>query len=159
MLRCIMNSLDAMEIGIRSQLQDHVNIRIFKPRKNCLFVGSGDSFAASLAAEYASGFRARCFHPEDILYNPSIVDRRVVYFVSVSGRTKANILAARAAMNRGSRTVAVTASPDSPLAASCDRVIRIKYRKESVSTAGTVSFSQLSSHVCHLLQLSQFRQV
>ncbi len=135
-----MNSLDTMEVGIRSQLQDHANIRIFKPRKNCLFVGSGDSFAVSLAAEYASGFRTRSFHPEDILYNPCVVDCRVVYFVSVSGRTKANIRAARAATNRGSRTVAVTASPDSPLAASCDRVIQIKYSKESVSTAGTASF-------------------
>jgi fructoselysine-6-P-deglycase FrlB-like protein len=130
-----------MESEIHSQLQYLQNIPLQKQDKKCLIVGSGDSFAASLAAQYASRNRILCCHPLDLVANPSIADGRVVYLVSISGKTKANVLAARSAGKSGLGTVAVTAKLDSPLVASCDDVIEINYERASVTTAGTISFT------------------
>ena len=136
-----------MESEIHAQLQDLQNIPLQKHDKKCLIAGSGDSFAASLVAQYASGNRILCYHPLDLVANPSIADGRLVYLVSISGKTKANVLAAKSAKMRGLRTVAITAKPESPLAASCDDVIEIKYERAPIVTAGTISFT-LSLLVC-----------
>ena len=116
-------------------------LKLQKTNERCLFVGAGDSYSASLAAHYASGQVALCCHPLDLVENPSISDGRVVYLVSISGRTKANILAAKVARKKGALTVAVTANEESPLAKSCDQVIKLNYRKAAASTAGTISFT------------------
>ena len=136
-----MNSIDAMESEIRFQLEDLPLVKSYKADKNCLFVGSGDSYAACLVAQYASGNRALSCYPLDLLENPSIADGRVVYAVSVSGKTRANILAIKAAKKRGIHTVAITANPDSPLASACDEVIVMRYRRAPIITAGTISFA------------------
>jgi fructoselysine-6-P-deglycase FrlB-like protein len=141
------NSIEAMELEVISQLEKLPSSWLPKQEKNCLFVGSGDSFAACLAAQHASGFKALCCLPHDLVANPSIAADRVVYFVSISGRTKANILAARAARKYGSETVAVTSNPESPLAETCDDLLKIKYDRTSVTTAGTISFT-LSLMTC-----------
>ena len=128
-----------LEIGF--QIQDLPLLRLHKGQKKCLFVGAGDSFAACLAAQFASGNRSLSCYPLDVVDNPSIADGRAIYIVSVSGKTRANILAAWAAKLRGFRTVAVTAEPDSPLAHSCDASIQLRFRRAQVTTAGTISFS------------------
>src|SRR3712207_1434262 len=61
----------------------------------CLFVGSGDSYIAGLAAQYFSSSHAICCYPIDIIKNPSLVGRRNLFIVSISGNTQANILAAK----------------------------------------------------------------
>jgi fructoselysine-6-P-deglycase FrlB-like protein len=96
---------------------------------------------AALAAQYLSGNRAVASHPADVVANPSMADGHNVYFVSISGNTKANVLAAQAAAKHGSKTVAITIKPDSRLARACSQVIELKYRSTEVKTAGTISFT------------------
>lgn len=136
-----------MELEIYSQLHDLPESWPPKQDEKCLFVGSGDSFAASLAAQYASGYKALCCHPLDLVADPSIAKDRVVYIVSISGKTKANILAARSARSNGLTTVAVTANSKSPLAESCDDLLELNYKRASVTTAGTITFT-LSLMAC-----------
>ena len=108
----------------------------------CLFVGSGDSYIAGLAAQYFSSSRAICCYPIDIIKNPSLVDRRNLFIVSISGNTQANILAAKIAKKNGARKVtALTARPSSRLAKSCDQTIELRYRNTGITTAGTISFT------------------
>lgn len=104
------------------------------------FVGSGDSYVAGLAAYYLSSGRASCHHPEDIIAEPLIAHGRIACFVSVSGRTRANVLAAQAAHKAGLHTIAVTADPSSVLAKACDRVVKLSYRSAG-KTSGTISFT------------------
>jgi glucosamine--fructose-6-phosphate aminotransferase (isomerizing) len=70
-----------------------------------------------------------------------MVDNRNVYIVSISGSTKANVLAAQAAIRRGAKTTAITARTSSKLAKACDQVVELKYRCAGVTTAGTISFT------------------
>ncbi|MGI0048111.1 MAG: SIS domain-containing protein [Nitrososphaera sp.] len=136
-----MNAIEAMQVEIGCQAQDLQKQNLPQPDRDCLFVGSGDSYVAGLAAQYFSGSRANCCYPADIIQNPSMADGRNVYVVSISGRTKANILATKIAKRRGARTAAITARPASPLARACDRTIELKYKSAGVTTAGTVSFT------------------
>ena len=135
-----MNSIKAMELEIKSQARSLPRLKVQKREGDCLFVGSGDSYAACLAVQYSSR-TATCCHPLDFIDSPSIGLGRTVYVVSVSGKTTANIRAARAARKAGLATVAITANPDSPLAASCDDVIPLEYYSAGVATAGTASFA------------------
>lgn len=135
-----MNSIEAMSLDMECQAQDLP--RLDMPRrvpKNVALVGTGDSYVAALAAHYLSSGRASCHHPADIISDPSMVRGRKVYFVSVSGRTRANVLAAKAARRAGLRTVAVTASASSPLANASDDSIILRYRSAG-KTSGTISF-------------------
>jgi fructoselysine-6-P-deglycase FrlB-like protein len=136
-----MRSIDAMQAEIEYQIQDLPKLKPPSTSKNCIFIGSGDSFAAGLAAQHLSCNHAFCCHPTDVISNPSIVEGSDVYIVSISGNTKANILAARAAKNYSARTSAITAKPASRLANICDRVIELKYRSAGIATAGTISFT------------------
>lgn len=136
-----MNSIDAMQTEIRYQIRDLPRLKLPSTNKNCLFVGSGDSYAAALAAQYLSNGRALCCHPMDVVLNPSIVNGHDVYIVSISGNTKANILAAQAARKHGTQTTAITTKPASRLASVCDQVIELKYRSSGITTSGTISFT------------------
>jgi fructoselysine-6-P-deglycase FrlB-like protein len=130
-----------MHAEIEYQLQDLQKQNLPHPKKNCLFVGSGDSYVAGFAAQQISGGRALCCHPTDIIYNPSVMDGRNVYIVSISGNTKANIHAARVARRKGVITTAITARPASMLAKECSHLIQLKYRSTGIATSGTISFS------------------
>jgi glucosamine--fructose-6-phosphate aminotransferase (isomerizing) len=135
------NAIDAMRQEIQYQVDGLSNLALPPPDENCLFVGSGDSYVAALAAQYTSGNRAIAGHPADIIANSSMVDGRHVYFVSISGNTKANALAAQVAAKRGAKTTAITARPDSRLAKACDEMIELRYKSTGVKTAGTISFT------------------
>lgn len=108
---------------------------------NCIFVGAGDSFAAAKAAEYLSDFRARALDPYDLLLKPTIAEGRHVYVISVSGRTRTNIEAAKAARGFAKRITAITSDPRSALAESCDDLIKLSFRRTGELTPGTVSFT------------------
>jgi fructoselysine-6-P-deglycase FrlB-like protein len=137
-----MNAIEAMQAEIEYQVEDLPKLGLPKASENCLFVGAGDSYVASLAAQYVSAGHALCCYPTDVILNPSVASDRNMYVVSISGNTRANIMAAQAAKKHGARTTtAITARPESRLARSCDKVIQLKYRSVGVTTAGTISFA------------------
>jgi fructoselysine-6-P-deglycase FrlB-like protein len=137
-----MNAIEAMQIEIGYQVQDLEKLDLSSLVKNCLFVGSGDSYVATLATQYFSGSHSPCYHPIDIIKNPLLVKGRNLFIVSVSGNTKANILAAKIARNYTvNTTTALTARHSSWLAKACDQMIELKYRSSGIVTAGTISFT------------------
>lgn len=137
-----MNAIEAMQSEIEYQVQDLHKLDLSSPVSNCLFVGSGDSYIAGLAAQYFSGSRAICCSPIDIIKNPLLVKRRNLFVVSISGNTQANIIAAKIAKKHGVGTIsALTARSSSRLAKSCDQTIELKYKNTGITTAGTISFT------------------
>ena len=145
-----MDSIEAMQAEIEYQVQDLCRLDLSSssstsspnPASNCLFVGSGDSYIAGLAAQYFSGSHSICCYPIDIIRNPSLIKGRKPYIVSISGNTQANILAAKIAKKRGANTVtALTARSSSRLAKLCDQTIELRYRNTGIVTAGTISFT------------------
>ena len=111
-----MNAIEAMAAEIACQVEDLSRQELPIQTKNCLFIGSGDSYVAGLAAFHVSGGRALCCYPADLLGNPSLANGRNVFVVSISGNTKANILAAKVARRHSNIVTAITANPASPLA-------------------------------------------
>ena len=137
-----MNAIEAMQTEIEYQVQDLHKLGLSSPVSNCLFVGSGDSYIAGLAAQYYSGSHAICCSPIDIIKNYLLVKRRNLFVVSISGNTQANILAAKIAKKHGVGTIsALTARSSSRLAKSCDQTIVLKYKNTGITTAGTISFT------------------
>jgi fructoselysine-6-P-deglycase FrlB-like protein len=136
-----MNPIEAMQAEVEYQIQDLPRLSLPSQRENCLFVGTGDSYAASLSAQYISGSHALCCYPNDILLNTSILNGRDVYFVSISGNTKANIAAAMTARKQGNQTTAITTRSASKLADVCSHIIELRYRNTGITTAGTISFT------------------
>jgi fructoselysine-6-P-deglycase FrlB-like protein len=137
-----MNAIEAMQAEIEYQVQDLHKLELSSPVSNCLFVGSGDSYIAGLAAQYYSGSHAICCSPIDIIKNYLLVKRRNLFVVSISGNTQANILAAKIAKKHGVCTIsALTARSSSRLAKSCDQTIVLKYKNTGITTAGTISFT------------------
>jgi glucosamine--fructose-6-phosphate aminotransferase (isomerizing) len=137
-----MNATEAMQAEIEYQVQDLQRLDLPSLAKDCLFVGSGDSYVAGLAAQYFSASHAICCYPIDIIKNPLLVKERNLFIVSISGDTRANILAAKIARkHRVSTTTALTARPSSRLAKTCDQTIELKYRSTGIIAAGTISFT------------------
>jgi fructoselysine-6-P-deglycase FrlB-like protein len=138
-----MNAIEAMQIEIGYQVQDLEKLDLQSPVEDCLFVGSGDSYVAALAAKYFSGTHSHCYHPVDIIKNPLLVKGHNVFIVSVSGNTKANVLAAKIVrrFRVNTSSTALTARPSSRLAKACDNIIHLKYKSSGIFTAGTISFT------------------
>jgi fructoselysine-6-P-deglycase FrlB-like protein len=137
-----MNAIEAMQAEIEYQVQDLHKLNLSSPVDNCLFVGSGDSYIAGLAAQYYSSSHAICCSPIDIIKNHLLVKRRNLFVVSISGNTQANILAAKIAKKHGVSTIsALTARSSSTLSKSCDQTIELKYKNTGITTAGTISFT------------------
>lgn len=147
----ILNSIDSMAQDIKSQPEVLPRIKLPAPMENATFVGSGDSYAAALAACYLSSGRATCWHPADIISDPSLIADRNAYFVSISGRTNANIRAAVAARKARTiaTTIAITANAKSPLAAACNNVFELGI-KGAGRTSGTIGFSASMLACLHL---------
>src|SRR5918998_2201827 len=138
-----MNAIDAMQAEIEYQVQDLHKLDLSSSSvSDSLFVGSGDSYIAGLAAQYFSSSHAICCYPIDIIKNPLLVKSRNLFIVSISGNTQANILAAKIAKKHGASTItAITARSSSRLAKSCDQTIELKYRNTGIITAGTIIFT------------------
>ena len=109
-------------------------------RKGTVFVGAGDSYAAALAGFYVSGGRCIALDPYVLASNAGFADDADVYFVSVSGRTSSNALAAERVRRHARRTIALTAAEGSRLAGLTDRVVRLPM-DYSPRTPGMLSFS------------------
>jgi fructoselysine-6-P-deglycase FrlB-like protein len=139
-----------MAQDVRRQLDDLPRLVLPAPvENNIAFVGSGDSYAAALAACYLSSGLATCWHPADVVFNPLLLAGRSAYFVSISGRTRANVQAASAARKAGIATVALTANKKSPLARACDSAFELDF-KGAGRTSGTIGFAASVLACTHL---------
>ena len=137
-----MNSIELMKKEIEQQV-GKLKITDFQKNKKSseyLFVGSGDSFVSGLIASYESNFNCLCMDPTEIICNPTLSKNKRVCFISISGKTMANILAAKKVKKYCKESIAITANPTSDLAKNCMKVIHLDYQKPSLPTAGTLGF-------------------
>jgi glutamine---fructose-6-phosphate transaminase (isomerizing) len=138
-----MNSIDTMIFEIESQRRILPSLCLPKPRNPecCIFIGSGDSYVSCLLSSYLSGLRSPSFTPAEIITFPSIARGYEVFFVSISGKTTANIHAANVMNSHNIKTTAVTADCNSPLAKTCKNLIWIDIPLSTHPTSGTLTFS------------------
>ena len=137
-----MNSIELMKKEIEQQV-GKLKITDFgnnKKSSEYLFVGSGDSFVSGLVASYESNFNCLCMDPTEIICNPTLSKNKRVCFISISGKTKENIMAAKKVKKYCKETIAITANPTSDLAKNCMKVINLDYQKPPLATAGTLGF-------------------
>jgi len=145
-----MNSIESLKLDFDSQIQQLNKIRYRKIFDNCIFVGSGDSYAAGLIAEYVTDHKCKCYSPSD-LYNSRFEYDKPYCFVSVTGKTMANIKVAQRATQEGVRTVAITFDKNSKLAQVCKEIVSLDITRTQTPTAG---FSAFAANVLACLQIS-----
>ena len=151
-----MKALEAYEKDIHLQLDFLQSFRRQVPiparkQPDVIFTGSGDSMAASMLAESFSGNAVRSMDPLDIYKNQSLLSKKTVYFVSVSGSTVSNIKSARFPL----KSIAITADPESRLAKSCTESILLRFPNSGMFTAGSIGF--LSSALTCISLVREFR--
>jgi fructoselysine-6-P-deglycase FrlB-like protein len=137
-----LGSIESLKHEVASQLTILSELPLPRPinPRNCVMTGSGDSFVAASIATYISNYRIITLYPTSIILNPGILDCRHLYIISVSGNTAHNIVVAKLASQKDIKTTAITANPQSELAKSCDKIIRINYSRSGAPTSGTISF-------------------
>jgi len=134
-----MNSIESLKLEFNSQIKELNNIHNSKLFDDCIYVGSGDSYVAGLIAEYLTNHKCRCYSPSD-LFNSRFIKDKTYCFISVTGKTKANIEVARRASQAGVRTVAVTLNRNSQLAQVCKEVVPLKITTIQTPTIGFGTF-------------------
>ena len=134
-----MNSIETLKLDFQSQIAELGNIDNRKISDKCVYVGSGDSYVAGLFAEYLTDHKCRCYSPSD-LSDSKIFKDWTYCFVSVTGKTRANIETAKRAAQAGAKTVAITFNENSKLAHVCDKIVRPKVKRAKTPTAGFGSF-------------------
>jgi fructoselysine-6-P-deglycase FrlB-like protein len=117
-----------------------------------IFTGSGDSFASSLFAHYLSGMQAFAADPYELQLYPQMSKNKTVFITSVSGKTRTNTKLAKRVKELAKKRVAITASPESPLAKECDDVIQLRHRSSGILSSGTTSFSASLLAVASLIR-------
>ena len=105
-----------------------------------IFVGAGDSYAASLCASFLVGPRVLALDPYSLTESIGWAKGRSVYVISISGETRSNIELARALKGVAKRTTAITCNPKSRLAAAVDEVMQLPFRPCGKSP-GVASFT------------------
>jgi fructoselysine-6-P-deglycase FrlB-like protein len=105
-----------------------------------LFVGAGDSYAASSIASYLSSMKCQALDPYELISSRGIAKGRTTYFVTVSGDTSSNVTAARAVEGVAKRNVAITANAKGKMIGVVDEVIFIPC-EYIPRLPGTLSFS------------------
>jgi glucosamine 6-phosphate synthetase-like amidotransferase/phosphosugar isomerase protein len=111
-----------------------------KASRGSIFVGAGDSLAAAVVTSYLSSGDTVAFDPYALLASPDIAKGKDVYILSVSGKTRSNILLGRRLKRIANRTIAVTSNPDSELAHNAEETIQIPYVGPG-RVSGTQSFT------------------
>jgi fructoselysine-6-P-deglycase FrlB-like protein len=105
-----------------------------------LFVGAGDSYAASNIASYLSSMKCQALDPYELISLRGIAKGRTTYFVTVSGDTFSNVKAARAVREVAKRSVAITANAKGKMIGVVDEAIFIPC-EYTPRLPGTLSFS------------------
>ena len=145
-----MNSIDTLKLDFNSQIRELNNIHNKKIFDDCIYVGSGDSYVAGLIAEYLTNHKCKCYSPSDLL-NSRFIDDKTYCFISVTGKTKANLEVARRANQAGVKTIAVTLNKNSKLAEICNEIVPLKITRTNTPTAG---FGTFVSNVVTCLQIA-----
>lgn len=145
-----MNSIESLELDFKTQVSEVSNIANDKIFDKCIFIGSGDSYVAGLIAEFLTNHNCRCYSPSD-MSNSKFLKNMTYCFISVTGRTRANIELARLATESGVKTIAVTLDQNSKLAKVCKEVVPLKITKVNTPTAG---FSTFVANVVTCLQIA-----
>ena len=145
-----MNSIESLKLDFDSQIKQLNKIRAEKISDELIYVGSGDSYAAGLVAEFVTDHKCRCYSPSD-LFNSRFINDKTYCFVSVTGKTKANIKVAERAAQAGARTVAITLDKNSKLAQVCKEIVPLEITRTQTPTAG---FSTFVTNVITCLQIS-----
>jgi len=135
-----MRSLAEEVLGQPEALARFARSRLPRAARGSIFVGAGDSYAAAMAAFYASGGRCVALDPYTLASAPEVAEGLEVYFISVSGKTASNVSAARRVRRLAKRTVAVTAERGSDLARLADDVAEIPMAY-APRTSGMLSFT------------------
>lgn len=163
-----MNALEAYEEEINYQLEELPriiasmnNLKDEEEQYRCIFTGAGDSYAAALEAVYASNHRAKFIDPLELSLKPEFAKDALLYIISVSGSTGANIAAAKA--TRGlCRRIAITANANSSLAEESDEIIEVRYKNLGVLTAGSIGFTSTllaALSIVHELKISDMKKI
>jgi fructoselysine-6-P-deglycase FrlB-like protein len=145
-----MNSVEPLKSGFDSHIKELNHIRNEKIFDNCIFVGSGDSYVAGLMVEFITDHKCLCYSASDLL-NSRFSDDKTYCFISVTGRTKSNISAARRATEAGVNTIAVTINQDSKLAQVCKEIVPLDLKR---TTFPISSFSTFTANVLTCLQIA-----
>jgi fructoselysine-6-P-deglycase FrlB-like protein len=145
-----MNSIESIKLEFNSQIRELSNIHNKKICDDCIYVGSGDSYVAGLFVEFLTDHKCRCYSPSDLL-NSRFIDDKTYCFISVTGRTKANIELARRAAELGVKTIAVTLNRNSKLAQVCKEIVPLKITRTNTATAG---FGTFVANVVTCLQIA-----
>lgn len=118
-----------------------------------ILVGAGDSYAAALCASYLSPSDALVIDPYELIASPGLARRRTVVLLSVSGRTRSNVAAARSVKGIAGDRVCITSNEDSPLAKEADRTMLLPfdYRPRS---PGMASFALSLTYTAKLLSVN-----
>jgi fructoselysine-6-P-deglycase FrlB-like protein len=146
----VMNSIESLKLDFNLQQGELSNIHNEKKFDDCIYVGSGDSYVAGLIAEYMTDRKCRCYSPSD-LFNSRFNDDKTYCFISVTGKTTANIKVAERATESGANTIAVTFDRNSKLAQVCRETVLLKITRAQTPTAG---FSSFVANVITCLQLA-----
>lgn len=134
-----MNSIESLRLDFHTQIGELGKVNNDKISNNLIFVGSGDSYIAGLIAEYLTNRNCKCYSPSD-LFNSELTKDSTYCFVSVTGKTKANISVAKRVSQAGSKSIAITFDENSKLAQVCDKIIHPKLNRQHTPTAGFGSF-------------------
>jgi len=145
-----MNSIESLRVDFNSQQRELSNIHNEKMFDDCIFVGSGDSYIAGLIVEYITDHKCKCYSPSD-LFNSRFKENNTYCFISVTGKTTANIKVAQRANEAEVNTVAVTFDKNSKLAQVCKETIRPQITRGQTPTAG---FSSFVANVVTCLQIA-----
>jgi fructoselysine-6-P-deglycase FrlB-like protein len=145
-----MNSIESLKLDFDSQIRELNKIDNEKIFDDCIYVGSGDSYVAGLIVEYLTSHKCRCYSASD-LFNSRFIKDKTYCFISVTGKTRANIEVARRASQAGVKTVAVTLNKKSDLAKICDEIIPLKITRIDTPTAG---FGTFVANVVTCLQIT-----
>jgi fructoselysine-6-P-deglycase FrlB-like protein len=145
----MMNSIESLKLDFNSQIKGLKDIRNKKLFDDCIYVGSGDSYVAGLIVEYLTEHKCKCYSSSDLI-NSRFFEDKTYCFISVTGRTKANIELARRATELGVKTIAVTHNRNSQLAQVCKKIVPLRTRTIHSPTAG---FSTFVANIITCLQI------
>ena len=145
-----MNTIESLKSDFNSQIKGLNHINIEKLFDNCIFVGSGDSYVAGLMVEFITNHKCVCYSASDLL-NSRFNDDKTYCFISVTGRTIANIDVARRATEQGVNTIAVTMNKDSKLAQACKEIVPLDLKRTAFPVS---SFSIFTASVVTCLQIA-----
>ncbi len=105
-----------------------------------VFVGAGDSYAASLCTSFVAGPRVLALDPYSLAESIAWARERPVYIISISGETRSNVELAQSLKGVARYVVAVTCNSKSRLADAADVTIELPFRPRAKSP-GLASFT------------------